>query len=853
MRALRGFASLTLCAAALALLPTVATAALVLGPGDVRIEYLDAAGKAETRAGAHPDRLHVAIEFGDDGVWEDPRDVNIDLPPGFAGELNGLPLCGGASFYVADCSNTSWVGYVTVPHNILPANPLYAVEPDPNHAAVFGGGVFRPVPAYVEPRADGNGISVHVTDLVAPATVVDLPISYLELELWGVPADHQELPDAPRTPILSLASRCDGPPPTLSVEVDTWQRPGVWTRRSADTGRPQTGCAQVPFDPSATLSLGSTKVDTPSGAEVSLAIPHETDPDGRASSQLKAASVALPEGMAISPGGAAGLSACTDAQFDLEGEGDPACPDSSVAGTVEARTPATPRPMRGRIFLGESHGSDRFRLLIWATGPGLQLKTVATLRPDPVSGRLVTNMTDLPEIPLEALKLGFDGGEGALLATPARCGTATLQATLTPYSGTAPQLRNSAVEIGGCPARLPFAPGFSAGSADARAGQATAFLATLTRRDGEQLPERLEIELPPGAGTALGSVDPCAEGAAASGACPASSRIGSASAKLGPGPQPARLGGDVYLTGPYRKAPFGVAIAFRGQIGPFDLGTAVVRGTIAADPLSGQVTVTTDPLPSAIEGVPMRLQSLGLDIDRPGFIHNPTSCKRTEVGATVRSTEGARARVSTPFAARGCLALPFKPRFGLALKGARKDLRKGGRPGLEISGRLPAGNANIGAADVSLPRLLRFDSGAVDAICSRRDALSGRCGRAAEVGTASAQTPLLDGALSGKIYAVQPEGDGTPDVWTYLHGSGIDVILQGQTTVVKGATATKLTDLPDFSLSSFTQRFRGGESGVFQLRRKACGRVPLADVAITGQNGVEVEQRAKLRVSGCGR
>ncbi len=840
----------------LCLLPATASAQLDFAPGGVTVETLDASGQPDTRAGAHPDRFLIDVQFSDGGAaHEDPKDLIIDLPDGLVGDANAVPVCPREVFAEypwrsTTCDGTSQIG-------VSAEAGLVSVEAGPNEAAVFGAapeGLF-PQKMTMAPRADGSGLSIRVSDLIQPNPLDPLlpaPLTHLDIELWGVPADHQSGTPIPRLPLLSTPTRCDAGAPTVTVRTHTWQQPERWISQSGSSGHALTGCDRIPFDPGVSLALDDARADSPSGASVSISNPQNRDPDGRASSQLKEVSVALPDGVAISPGGAEGLAACGDAEFGLGSGRASSCPPSSRVGSVQMLLASGSRPLTGRIYLGSERPGDRFRLFIVAAGSGTEMKIAGSLRPDPVSGRLTTTLRELPQIASERMTLSFDGGPGALLATPLDCGAATASATFTPYSGTAPVARGASTAISGCAAPAPFAPRFSGGSLSDRAGAATEFTATLSRRDGEGLPERLQIAFPQGINTALGAVDPCAAAAAGRGDCAAASRIGSALAELGPGPDPAQLRGTAYLTGPYKDAPYGLALVFDSAIGPFDLGKMVVRGTIEVDSRSGQVSVQTNPLPTSIEGMPVRLQTLGLDLDRPGFVHNPTSCAPKQLGASLRSTAGARASASFPFRVRGCTGLRFRPAFALALR-ERGELHRGGRPGLRIASVVPRGDANIASAEIELPRLLRLDASELPALCARREAERDRCPRAARVGTASARTPLLGAPMQGEVYAVQPKGGGSPDIWAALAGSGLEVTLRGETEVRKGRVVTELTDLPDFTLSSFALRFGGGERGVFELRRSPCARRagrPMAPLAVAGQNGATVESREPLRLPG---
>jgi hypothetical protein len=850
-RAIGWLCTLALVAACLA--PAAAAAALVVESGAGGLRLVDANGDPDNRAGAHPDRLLEGFRFGDTGGEpEYAKELVIDFPPGLGGDPNAVPLCPRAEidlFLLGECPAASQIGQLDNGESLF---PVYSVEPAPNEVAAFAALLAGPLTFNGRLRPDDLGLSLYLPG-IEHSTFFSLTEG--QIELWGIPADHQIGTSIPRRALLTTPTRCDSP---LSITVDmrTWQHPDTWTRATNDTGHPLADCDQLPFQPGLDFALERPSADAPTGARIELTMPQDADPEGRASAQVKDAEIAFPPGMTVSLGGAEGLQACSDAQFGLGTAPDPTCPAGSKVGSVELAGPSLRKPMAGPIYIGSEHPGDRFRLLIAASGSGSTAKLAASLHADPVSGRLSAELKGLPQAFFARMTLRLDGGPDALLATPLSCGPATTTAKFTPYSGTPAVARTSSTTIAGvggsaCAGQAPFAPTFSAGSTSDLAGQATAFTATVGRRDGEQLPSRLEMPLPAGMSAALGTVERCGGADAVAGSCPAASRIGQAVATLGPGSEPAQIQGGIYLTGPYRGAPFGLALAFDTAIGPFDLGTLVVRGAMRVDPLSGRVTVATDSLPTVFEGIPVRFETIGLDLDRPGFMRNPTSCLPTSMTATLRSEGGALAQPSTPFAVRRCIDLPFRPAFSLALRGS-SQLRREGRPSLRIAARIPANGANLRSADISLPALLGFEAGALREICARGVAQTEGCAKGARVGSAAARTPLLRGPMTGSIYAVQPKGDGPPGLWIELHGEGLDVSLQAQTALRKGHPETKLVGLPDFPLSSFSMALAGGRHGLLKLSRNPCRRSLFAATATVGQNGARLSRQARVKTPDCG-
>jgi len=821
--------------------PASAAGALELKPDGIKMELLNDASEPETRAGAHPDRLVQTFEFVGDEGEDDAKELLIDLPLGMGGDVDAVPLCPRASLSEdRDCPKESRIGTFT--GGLLGSSPIFNVEPAPSEFALFAVPQFVMSIKVVPKLGGSDGVTLRLRDLPQMSPTEG------KLEIWGVPADHQEETDIPRRPLITNPTRCDQPLIT-TVSANSWQQPDVWIHEAIEGEDELTDCEGLPFAPEFDFSLDSSTVDTPSGAQVEVTVPQDEAVDGRASSMVEDISIQMPVGITVSPGGVASADACSDAQFGPDNAEEPSCPPSSRVGSVEVRPAGAERRFTGSLFLGEERPDDRFRLLVAASVPGAQVKLVGSLKTDPGTGRLTVDLADLPQFAFQDLRLDFDGGPRAVLATPLECGPAPASARLSPYSGAPAVEWSGSVHVtpaggGDCTGAAPFAPGFSGGSTSRGPGRATSFTATIRRRDGEQLPRDLAIALPRGLSAALGRVETCTTLQLQATSCPGGSRIGSAVAELGPGEHPARIGGDVFLTDPYRRAPFGVALVFRAAFGPFDLGTFAVRGALRVDAFSGQVTVAMDSLPTLFEGVPIRFQTIGLDLDRPGLMVNPTSCAPNHVVASLRAQGGASTRASSPFELRRCIDLPFRPRFAIAL-GRRKQLHRSGKPSLRMSMRMPRRAANLRSVAVRLPKILELDSGGMKELCARGRAEEGRCQKAARIGTARARTPLLKRRMRGFLYLVQPRGKGSPDIWVSLVGQGLEVNLRAQTAVRRARAETKFVGLPDFPLRFLGLRLRGGDHGIFKLRRRPCDRL-VAPVRMAAHNRARTTLRARV-------
>jgi hypothetical protein len=843
-----------LCLLGLAALLALASLAPAAGAaeGDLELAVLDRAGNRDDRAGIHPDRLVMTVLPEETETEENPRDLVIDFSPGLGGNPAGAALCPRRemSELGGECPSDSQVGVlVTVGEEKETTTPIYNIEPAPNELAVFGAPGFISVKLVARLRPDDAGLSMRLSDIALP---LEGPVLETRFEFWGIPADHQEGTVAPRAALLTMPTRCDEPF-SVTVRSRTWERPDRWTVSKADTGRTLHSCAELPFAPGFGLGLGDASADAPTGVDLNVTAPQRQDPDLTAESQIRRVDIALPAGMALSPGGAAGLSSCGDAQFGLGNEEAVECPAASRLGTVELRAAQLRSPMPGTIYLGEPTASERFRLLIVGRGSGTQLKLAGALRTDSRTGQMTAVLDRLPQLPLGAMTMRLDGGPGALLASPLRCGPATATATFVPYSDTDAVRSSSSVAVAArgaapCLGPPPFAPKLEAGVTEVGAGKAADFSMTLRREDGEQLPGRFSVTLPAGLSASLGQVEACGAAAAAGGACPGASRVGSATAAVGSGSQLASLPGDVFLTGPYRGAPFGLAIKFVARVGAFDLGTVVVRAALRVDALTGRVTIDSDALPTMLDGIQVRFRTIGIDLDRPGFLRNPTSCGPAQVEATIHSSEGARVESITPFQLRGCVALPFRPRLSTALTPA-KELRRGGRPTLRVTVRSARREANLRRLDLDLPRWLRLDSSGVAELCSRGAAQRGNCSARARVGSARAWTPLFAKPLRGSVFVAQPQSGEQPDLWVGLRGpGGVRLNLRGESAEVDGRVQTRLLGLPDTPLSRLVLELGGGKSGLFALGRGICrddARLR-AGFLVEGQNGARARGRTSL-------
>jgi len=828
-----------LCLFGALLLPSISGATFSIEPGSVKVEAKDKDGDPDYRAGAHPD-LDVAFKINTTGDGTGARDLLFEFAPGLTGSPVATKTCPRAVFEFEECSKDTQVGvfYAAFFGGESFAEPIWNISPAPDQLAALGFKPFWETELEMSVRPQDFGLNIATNDLP------QLPFNAGHVELWGVPADHNGS-SAERAAFLTTPTQCG--PMKFKFFTRSWE-PGSKLLSETAESEPFEGCKSLPFEPSLDLHLSNPKPDSPTGARIDLnLVPHDA-PDERVSSNLKDVNIELPPGLTVSPGGVEGREVCSDEQFGLGTERAVACPFGSRVGTVEVSTPQLTHKLAGSIFLGRELPGERFRLFIDATAPGIEYKAAAKLLADNQTGQLSTVINNLPQFSVDQIGLDFEGGPHALLATPLNCGPATARARFVPYSGGPAVERSTTVNIGSCTGAPPFSPGLIAGSTELAAGHSTAFALTLSRQEGEQLPGKFTTTFPPGLSANLTAVDRCAAAAANSGTCAEASKIGTAVGEVGSGTAPAKVPGAVYLTGPYKGAPFGLSIVFRAAIGPFDLGTLNVRATLSIDPHTGQVTIDHQ-LPAVFEGVPLRFRTIGIDLTRSGFLVNPTSCDTEQLVSTVTSVDGRAAFVSDPFHVEGCDGLAFRPKFSVALD---QKGRRATNPELSFAVNVPKGQANLNRLKVNFPHVLKFHNAGIKEICARANAAEDRCRPGSQVGTAVAVSPLLSEPLRGPVYVVKPKGGGFPDLWSNVEGEGVKLQLKSESAGKNGSLITEMVDIPDLPLASFTMRVNGGgkKGALFSIDGNPCASNLGTPVELEGHNSAEQTMKVQMK-AGC--
>jgi hypothetical protein len=731
-------------------------------------------------------------------------------------------------------------------------------------------------------------------------------------------------------PFLTMPSSCTLPF-TASVEGFSWTTPlkpeALPLPRTEyslqdEFGRALgvSGCGQLSFGPSIEAQPDISSASTPTGLTVRVRVPQEVSlgANGLASSSVRDISVKFPEGVTVNPASADGLQACSEGQVGFTGVGEldplgepgantdlftstigsPFCPDASKIGTVKIKVPVIANPLEGSLYLA-TQTSNPFGTLVASyivaedKESGVLVKLPGEASLDQQTGQLTATFENSPDAPLESAEIHLFGGDRAPLSTPARCGTYTTDATFTPWSGTPPVVSQSQFNIttgrngGPCPSPLPFAPTLAAGTTNIQAGAFSPLTTTISREDGNEDVQTVQLHMPPGVSGILAGIPLCPEARANAGTCSEASKIGKTVVSVGLGGDPFSVtGGQVFLTEGYKGAPFGLSIVNQAKAGPFDLGKVIVRAKIEVDPHTAALTVTTDQIPHILDGIPLQIKHVNVTIDRPGFTFNPTNCSAFNLTGTIGSVEGASSPVSVPFHVTNCATLKFAPKFSVSVSGRNS---KTGGAGLSVKLAYPPGSmgtqANIGRVKVELPVRLPSRLTTLQQAClaSVFNANHLSCPAASVVGHARVITPLLPVPLEGPAYFVSHGGAQFPDLTIVLKGYGVTVELVGSTFISKkGITSTTFKSAPDVPFNTFELTLPQGRYSALAANGNLCSatalvmvrkrvtvrshgrtthllrnvkqRVPqslLMPTEFRGQNGAELHQNTKVNVTGC--
>jgi hypothetical protein len=896
-------------------------------------------GALDTQAGDHPYELTTTIGLNsalraseghrETTSVEDPRDIVTDLPVGFVGSILAAPQCtfGQLAKVPVGCPADTVVGHIlTEPGSSASIDSaIYNMAPEKGVPAEF---------AYVDALDGTHVFYVHlvptpkgyVLQVVNPE-IPQIALKHIVVTFYGDPAEKDDTGNA-AIPFFTNPTDCAGEEPTATLYMDSWTHPAKfnpdgtpvnlsepqWAKMES-TSPPVTGCSGLRFPAEIKAQPTTHESDKPSGMDFQIKLPQSETVGVPATPTLKKVVAKLPEGFTVDPAAGNGLQACSAnpaAQPGSPGnqigwlgpdgpngerlpngghlnfsEAPPACPEASKIGTLELETPLVPHALKGELFLASQNANPYGATLaayVVVDDPitGVLIKISGEFLPNANTGQMTAVFDENPNLPFSNLELHFFGGPRAELATPESCGAYTTNTELTPWSFPESGLPASPFDDflinEACPGG--FNPSFAALSTNVQAGAYTPFEASFERSDADQELAGLTVTLPPGLLAKVTGVAECSEAQIqeaeeSKSGCPESTQVGSVETSVGPGPDPLQVAGKAYWTGPYKGGPFGLAVVVPAVAGPYNFGTVVVRQSIRLNPQTAQVTDVSDPFPSIIDGIPLRLRRVDLTLNRAGFTFNPTSCAKQEFTGAIAGNQlgspttlngtigyatepGASKSFTAPFQVTNCEALKFEPKFVVSTSGKTS---KSQGASLTATVSEPPGSlgtqANISLVKVELPKQLPSRLTTLQKACTAKvfDANPAGCPKESIVGMAIAHTPLLNNPLTGPAYFVSHGNEAFPQLIVVLQGeNGLVVELVGDTFISKaGITSSTFAHVPDVPVSSFELTLPQGKFSALTANANLCtvkGGLKMP-TEFTAQNGAVLKQNTAIAVSGC--
>ncbi|HET9592487.1 MAG TPA: hypothetical protein VFP17_06185, partial [Solirubrobacterales bacterium] len=300
-------------------------------------------------AGAHPNFGFTQFIIKNEPPGQTPVDelktVRVDLPVGLSVNPGATPRCKLSTFEAgaSGCPLESKVGKSEVTTSLPPLGipspptapvtevPVYNVEPKPGEAARFGlelagnevflegdvawssdyhegftihvpaalpealGGLLGLLPGQrgliLKNRLVFDGRAGDGTFLTTPTTCFGPAYK----ENWK----PGELPGGPSGHIYSTFLRADSvhdPNPNFPNGSAFFESPIPPKSETSGPGTSPKACNTIPYKPELGLEPGTTKVNSPAAATVSVDVPHLKEAGGQDSSHTRSATVALPQG-----------------------------------------------------------------------------------------------------------------------------------------------------------------------------------------------------------------------------------------------------------------------------------------------------------------------------------------------------------------------------------------------------------------------------------------------------------------------------------------------------------------------------------------------------------------------------
>ncbi len=383
----------------------------------------------------------------------------------------------------------------------------------------------------------------------------------------------------------------------------------------------------------------------------------------------------------------------------------PNAPTPPRSAPSRSAPPPSPNASKAPSIIGEPKPGDQYRLFMTASGFGMNIKLVGSVIPNPKTGQLIAEFPNLPQAPFEDFQLHLFSGERALMATPTACTIYPVERRVLPLErhprrtdlqpDLQPRIGSPRLPVPGPgPPLHPNPRSRHLQRHRRRLLQLRPQAEPRRRRPGprpyqlhhapgpHRQPARRHLLLRRGDRPAAANTPGRTEQADPS--CPASSEIGTSNVAAGPGTHPFHATGKIYLAGPFQGAPLSLVVVTPALAGPYDYGTVVVRVALHIDPLDAHVIADSQAVPEIIGGIPLRIRSIQVNINKPNFMINPTNCSEFHTTSEGVGDQGTAVSFTSPFIAVNCDTLPFAPKMSITQLGGHKATARSKDPSLAI-------------------------------------------------------------------------------------------------------------------------------------------------------------------------
>jgi hypothetical protein len=371
--------------------------------------------------------------------------------------------------------------------------------------------------------------------------------------------------------------------------------------------------------------------------------------------------------------------------------------------------------------------------------------------------------------------------------------------------------------------------------------------------------ENLRIGLPPGVVGDPGATVKCtsAQLHAVPSACPPESQVGSTTVNASIAALlPLDVQGKLFNLEPNPGEParFGIVLAPLDLPDPLpDPGEVILESAAELRQTDFGLDTVVEGIPNTTAGIlPTHINEMHLTLfgNPPGgtkpFIRNPTSCGLATTNFTADaygSTDEATGSAS--FTPTGCDQVPFTPEFN-AMIGAPGYTASGTKPPLTTIISQTIEEAGLKRAKVILPTNIGSDPNLLTTTCPEVDFQAGNCPPGTIVGSAVAESPLLEEPLLGPVAVV--EGSPVPKLGLDLRGP-LPLKLTG-TFVLGTGTGVEFNGLPDIPISNFALTF--AQDGLVVNPTDLCdGAARLFNTEFESHSGVSLTGSKAAALEGC--